>query len=159
MYIQSTSFGISELSFTPGKRGMGFICLCHLCWWDTKQRKKPPPEDQHFKTLQPAACSIQVEGGNVLLWGCSPIMCQVHLCHNLTVLSPSPVNLFLVQLFPPLCYDRKVNMNYSRGLFCHHTRSRLISRVWTWRSVHIANNSSIGWNRCWEYMGVGKLGE
>lgn len=27
MYIQSTSFGISKLRFTPGKRGMGFIYL------------------------------------------------------------------------------------------------------------------------------------
>lgn len=31
MYIQGISSGIRKLRFTPGKRGMGFIGLRHLC--------------------------------------------------------------------------------------------------------------------------------
>lgn len=87
---------------------------------DTKQ-KINPSRRPIFQDSR-ATC-LQHPGG---MWKCAalrlpPLFCVKH--HSLMVHSPSPVNLFFVQPFTPPCYGRKMNMNYSGGLFCNHTRS------------------------------------
>lgn len=82
-----------------------------------------------------ASC-LQHPGG---MWECAALGLLLLFCvkyHSLVVHSSSPVNLFLVQPFTPLCYGRKMNMNYSGGLFCNRTRPRPKARsgcedLWT----------------------------
>lgn len=125
MYIQSISFGIRKLRFTPDKREIGFMSLLSLL--DTKQTTNSSRRPTFPGSR--ASC-LQHPGG---MWECAALGLPFLFCvkyHSLVVHSSSPVNLFLVQPFTPLCSGRKMNMNYSGGLFCDRTRPRPTSQIW-----------------------------
>lgn len=70
--------------------------------------KRPPFQDSM------ASCLLD-PGGR---WECAALKLLPYYVLSTLVSQPhgplsSQVNLFLVQLFAPLCYVRKVNMNYS----------------------------------------------